>query len=106
MAPTEIEAALLFHPDVVEAAVIGIPAARDADGEVPRAYLTLREGSSVTAEDVHGFLRERLAYYKQCAGGIVFMDDIPKSLSGKKLKRVLREEVKKELASEKSMAKI
>lgn len=97
VAPTEVEGALLYHPDIIEAAVIGIPAARDVDGEAPRAYVTKRQGANLAAEDVHSFLRERLAGYKQCTGGIVFMENIPKSLSGKKLKRVLREEAKKEL---------
>ncbi|MGA9595449.1 MAG: long-chain fatty acid--CoA ligase [Acidimicrobiia bacterium] len=84
--PAEIEDALLFHPAVAEAAVIGVP--NDQWGEVGRAIVVLRE--KVTEEELMAFLEERLARYK-LPKSIVFTDDLPKSGAGKILKRSLRE---------------
>lgn len=106
VSPSEIEGALMTHPDIIEAAVIGIAAEKQSDGEEPRAYLNLREGSSLKQADVQEYLAQRLARYKHCTGGIVIGKEIPKSMSGKQLKRVLREQAKKELASERPQSKI
>jgi fatty-acyl-CoA synthase len=84
--PAEIEDALLFHPAVAEAAVIGVP--NDQWGEVGRAIVVLRE--KVTEEELMAFLEERLARYK-LPKSIIFTDDLPKSGAGKILKRSLRE---------------
>ena len=84
--PAEIEDALLFHPAVAEAAVIGVP--NDQWGEVGRAIVVLRE--RVTEEELMAFLEERLARYK-LPKSIIFTDDLPKSGAGKILKRSLRE---------------
>ncbi|KAK5745024.1 hypothetical protein LTR17_001775 [Elasticomyces elasticus] len=98
--PPELEGHLLDHPDIVDAAVIGVPdPARDS--ELPRAYVVRRSGSleKPTTVELHEYMRERLASYKQLMGGIVFLDAIPKNASGKILKRVLREQAKKEMGA-------
>lgn len=86
VAPAEVEAELQTHPFVLDAAVIGIP--DDEAGEVPLAFVIPRPGAD--AADIAAFLRERLASYKQPCR-IEFIDAIPKSASGKILRRVLRE---------------
>jgi len=97
VAPAELEGVLLEHRDITDAAVIGIPAADDI--ELPRAYVVRREGTNIQKAEIQAFMKERLAGYKQLVGGIVFVKEIPKLPSGKILKRVLREMVKKEAGS-------
>ena len=99
-----MEAVLLGHPSIVDCAVIGLKAPPNSDAERPRAYVVRREGTSITADDIHNLMRERLAKYKQLTGGIKFLDQVPKSPSGKILKRVLREQAEQELKSEKSIS--
>lgn len=106
VSPSEIEAALLTHPDIIDAAVIGITAKKRSDGEEPRAYITLSEGSTLSQADIHDYLAQHLARYKHCTGGIIIGAEIPKTMSGKKLKRILQERAKKELALERSQSKI
>lgn len=94
VAPAELEGVLTAHPDIVDAAVIGIPAAEDV--ELPRAYIVRREGTNLKTEQVQAHMKERLAGYKQLVGGVHFVKEIPKLPSGKILKRVLREMAKKD----------
>ena len=81
VAPPELEGILLDHPDIVDAAVIGVPDPNNSEGsELPRAYLIRREsgGKSPSEQEVNKWMKERLASYKQLLGGIVFVQDIPK----------------------------
>ena len=87
--PAELEAMLLTHPQVADAAVIGIP--DDDAGEIPAAYVVLKQGQEATAGDIQAFVAEKVASYKQIRK-VTFVDAIPKSASGKILRRVLREE--------------
>ncbi|KAJ5688520.1 hypothetical protein N7462_002912 [Penicillium macrosclerotiorum] len=99
VAPPELEAVLLSHPQIVDAAVIGI-AALEGDSEYPRAYVVRRpgnEGQSLTEKEVQNFILERLAKYKALRGGVKFVGAIPRNPSGKILKRILREQAKKEI---------
>lgn len=98
VAPPELEATLLSHPSIIDAAVIGIPApAASRDGELPRAYVVQRPGTAKLSEkDVFDYAAGRLARYKRLEGGVKFVDAIPKTASGKILKRVLREWATKE----------
>lgn len=95
VAPAELEALLLDHPAVVDAAVIGVTI---DGGEVPRAYIVRNPASKATEEDIAKWLEGKVARYKQLRGGVVFVDGIPKNPSGKILRSQLREKAKKEVA--------
>ena len=87
--PAELEAMLLTHPQVADAAVIGLP--DEEAGEIPVAYVVLKQGQEATAQEIQAFVAERVASYKQIRR-VTFIDAIPKSASGKILRRVLRDE--------------
>jgi acyl-CoA synthetase (AMP-forming)/AMP-acid ligase II len=86
--PAEIESCLEHHPDVVDAAVFGIPS--EEWGESVHATLVLRDGATADADAMTAFARKHLAGYK-IPRSIAFVDEIPRTGSGKILKRVLRE---------------
>ena len=86
VAPAELEATLVAHTGVQDAAVIGKP--DDEAGEVPIAFV-IRSDPDLSEADVQAHMGAALASYKQL-GRIVFVDEIPKSPSGKILRRVLR----------------
>ena len=92
VAPAELEALLLTHPSVQDAAVIQI--ADEGSGELPRAYVVLKDGMTDVVEgDIQAWVKERVAPYKRLDGGVVFTDTIPKSPSGKILRRLIRDEL-------------
>jgi 4-coumarate--CoA ligase len=62
-----------------------------SNAERPRAYVVRKPGTKISEEEVKKLISDNLASYKQLTGGVVFLDEIPKSPSGKILKRVLRE---------------
>ena len=95
VAPAELEALLISHSKINDAAVIGIQDDSQAT-EVPRAYVVKTPDTEVTAKEVADFVKENLASHKQLRGGVVFVDEIPKSPSGKILRREIRESAKKE----------
>lgn len=106
VAPAELEGALTEHPDITDAAVIGLPTKGADDSELPKAFVVRRAGSNISAEDVMKHMKQRLARYKQLEGGVEFVESIPKLPSGKILKRVLREEAKKKARKEGDVAKL
>ena len=87
--PAELEALLLTHPQIADAAVIGLP--DDEAGEIPAAYVVLKQGQDATAADIQQFVADKVASYKQIRK-VTFIDAIPKSASGKILRRVLRDQ--------------
>ena len=89
IAPAELEAVLLAHPRVADAAVI--PIANEECGQVPKAFVVLR--GDVTPEEIMGYVAERVAPYKKLRG-VEVIEQIPKSPSGKILRRVLIEREK------------
>ncbi|KAF2029185.1 acetyl-CoA synthetase-like protein [Setomelanomma holmii] len=92
VAPPELEAVLLEAKDyIVDVAVIGLKAKPGSDAERPRAYVVRKPGTNMSEAEVKKLISDHLASYKQLTGGVVFLDESPKSPSGKILKRVLRE---------------
>ena len=99
VAPAELEALLLTHEAINDVAVIQIP--DDSAGELPRAYVVLQateDAQKTTEEDIKAWVKEKVAPYKRLEGGVIFTDVIPKSASGKILRRILRDQVKEEFA--------
>jgi len=84
----DVEKILLSHPDVYEVAVI--PVADQKWGEVPKAVVVLKPGRKLTETQLIEFCRSHLAHYK-CPRSIEFCDSLPKTATGKVLKRELRE---------------
>ncbi|MEC7457446.1 MAG: AMP-binding protein, partial [Actinomycetota bacterium] len=87
--PAELEGLLITHPEVNDVAVIGIP--DESAGELPKAFIVRSPGSEVTAEDLQAFVAEHVASYKHIRL-VEFIDEIPKSASGKILRRLLRDQ--------------
>jgi 4-coumarate--CoA ligase len=87
--PAELEALLITHPDVADVAVIGVP--DEEAGELPKAFVVRRPGSELSAADVQAFVAEHVASYKKIRV-VEFVDTIPKSPSGKILRRMLRDQ--------------
>lgn len=85
----EVESAFVSHPDVIECAVVGKP--HPKLGEDLRAYVILRDGSTVSPAELRAYAQERLADFK-CPRDIVVRSEFPRNATGKVLKRMLREE--------------
>lgn len=96
MAPAEIEALLLSHDRILDAAVIGVLAPDGSGNELPRAYV-VADKSKISAQEIKDHVKSNLAQHKQLRGGVIWLDAIPKSPSGKILRRELRDLAKKEL---------
>jgi long-chain acyl-CoA synthetase len=86
--PREVEDVLYEHPAVREAAVVGVP--DEYRGETVRAFVSLKPGREATADELIAFCKERMAAYKY-PRIVDFVDELPKTLTGKILRRELRE---------------
>jgi 4-coumarate--CoA ligase len=87
VAPAELEAVLLSHPSISDAAVVGVP--DDVSGETPVAFVVLEpDHPELSEEDVVSYVASRVATYKKIRT-VKFLDVIPKSASGKILRRLL-----------------
>jgi long-chain acyl-CoA synthetase len=95
--PREVEEVLLQHPKIREAAIVGV--ASDYRGETVKAVIALKDGASVTAEEIIAFCREELAAYK-VPKIVEFRADLPKTLIGKVLRRELRSAPNDQVATE------
>ncbi|KAI5927794.1 hypothetical protein F4810DRAFT_649467 [Camillea tinctor] len=105
VAPAELEGLLLGHPDIADACVISAHD-RVRETEVPRAYIVLKDEvkkaisdkqkEEAKAREIVDWLATRVANHKQLRGGVRFIDQVPKNASGKLLRRVLRDQAKKE----------
>ncbi|KAJ5546369.1 hypothetical protein N7494_003954 [Penicillium frequentans] len=85
VAPAEVETVLLQHPGIIDAAVTGVNLP-DGSGEVPRAFVVRSRDPAVkrlTAKEVYNFARDKLASYKALDGGVIFVEEIPRTASGK-----------------------
>lgn len=85
--PVEVEEVLYQIPEVLEAAVLGVP--HEVLGEVPKAYVVMKEGKSVTDVEVLDYCAKQLAKFKVPAE-VEFMAELPRNASGKVLKQALR----------------
>lgn len=90
VAPAELEEVLLTHPEVADCAVLGVP--DQGAGELPKAYVVLKPNASTGPDDIKKYVASKLAPHKHLRGGVRLVDTIPKSASGKILRRVLKEE--------------
>ena len=88
VAPAELEALLLTYPAIADSAVI--PVQDLESGEIPKAFVVLKPEHETTAQEIMDYVSEHVATYKQIRL-VEFVDEIPKSLSGKILRRVLRD---------------
>jgi fatty-acyl-CoA synthase len=83
----EVEGCLLRHPGVQEVAIVGLP--HEKWGETPHAFVVRRDGATCTEEELIAFVRDRLAHFK-APRGVTFVDELPKTATGKIQKYVLR----------------
>jgi fatty-acyl-CoA synthase len=86
--PAEVESAICDHPEVAEAAVIGVP--DDKWGEAVKAIVAMKPGSTANASDIINFARQRIAGYKM-PKSVDFVTALPRNPSGKILRRQLRD---------------
>jgi fatty-acyl-CoA synthase len=84
----EVEEVLYTHPSVAEAAVVGLPDPKW--GENVTAVIVLREGTTATEAEIIATARDRLAGFKK-PKRVIFVDELPKTVSGKIIKRELRD---------------
>ncbi|CAG8595755.1 9768_t:CDS:10 [Funneliformis mosseae] len=96
VAPAELESVLIIHPLIDDAAVVGVYS-NDGVTEYPAAFVVLKTNiiqSDQIKEEIKEFVSQRVADHKRLRGGVYFIDQIPKSPSGKILRRLLRDRVK------------
>lgn len=86
VSPSELEDVILQHPEVVDAGVVGVE--HDRMGEAPRAFVVTRK--RIPEEEIHKFLEPRVAPHKRLAGGVFFVDQLPRSAAGKLLRKELK----------------
>jgi acyl-CoA synthetase (AMP-forming)/AMP-acid ligase II len=85
--PAEVEDVLADYPGVRDVAVVGVP--HPHTGEAVKAYVVLEPGVVADEEQLIGYCAEQIARYK-CPTKVLFVDDLPRGLGGKVLRRVLR----------------
>src|SRR5689334_724321 len=97
VAPAELEAILLTHPAVADAAVIPHP--DEGAGEIPKACIVLRPGMQTSSDELMDYVAGRVAPHKKIRR-VEFIEQVPKSASGKILRRVLIERERASMAGE------
>lgn len=98
MSPTELEAFLSRHPSIADVCVV--PSPDDVAGELPLAFVALspagkEEDERILKQNIHDFVDGELAEYKRLAGGIEFLEALPKSASGKTKRGEMKERAKR-----------
>ncbi|XP_060592777.1 luciferin 4-monooxygenase-like [Ruditapes philippinarum] len=92
VAPATLEDILLRHNSVADVGVVGLP--DEEAGELPRAYVVKKAGKEVTEEELVDFVNGQVAPHMKLRGGVEFVTEIPRTLSGKILRKTLRERAK------------
>jgi 4-coumarate--CoA ligase len=110
VAPAELEGLLVSYEKVADACVVGVYDEGQAS-ELPLAFVvkgpTVRDVSDRELEaDIRDWVDSRVAHHKKLRGGIRFVDEIPKSAAGKILRRVLRDQIKKEVERKANKTKL
>jgi len=88
--PKDIEEIIVHHPAVLEAAVFGVPS--EKWGESPIAAVTLRESKTATPEELRAWINENVGAKFQRVQDVLIVDELPRNIAGKVLKRVMREQ--------------
>jgi acyl-coenzyme A synthetase/AMP-(fatty) acid ligase len=105
--PAELEGYLASHPLIDDVAVVGVDS-QALGTEVPRAYIVRKGGLSAVrpgdAQEIIAWMNAKVANHKKLRGGIKFVDAVPKSVSGKILRRVLKDRAKEEFRQEEEQA--
>ncbi len=86
--PSEVEDMMLTHPKIKDLVVVGIP--EDLKGEAPKAFIQLKEEETATEQEIREFCKIKMAPYKVPVA-VEFVEEIPRSASGKALRRMLRD---------------
>jgi acyl-CoA synthetase (AMP-forming)/AMP-acid ligase II len=86
--PSEVEDMMLTHSEIKDLVVVGIP--DDLKGEAPKAFIQLKEGDTATEQEIKEFCKLKMAPYKVPVA-VEFVEEIPRSASGKALRRMLRD---------------
>ncbi|KAF5302847.1 hypothetical protein FQA39_LY02027 [Lamprigera yunnana] len=86
--PAELEELLRSYPNIADAVVIGVP--HDRYGEVPRAYITLKPNSKINLKNLEKFVDKNVSQHKRIVGGFKVLDTLPKTASGKYLRKNLK----------------
>ena len=104
VAPAELEATLLENEDVADAAVVGIVVHGE---ELPRGYVVLQAQAKgkTSEEDIKAFVASRVAKHKRLAGGVKFIDEVPKLASGKIIRKLMKEWAKRDAQEVEGMVK-
>lgn len=95
VAPAELEDVLLSHPAVLDAGVTSVP--DETAGELPVAFVVKQPGKQVTNQEIIKYVEERVSPEKRLRGGVVFIDSIPRTPSGKIIRRQLKNLTKSKL---------
>ena len=88
VAPAELEDLIRQLPDVADVGVVGMPV--DRSGEAPRAFVVLTQGSQLSLKTIEDFVECKVPPHKKLAGGVEYVDTIPRSPTGKILRRELK----------------
>lgn len=88
MSPSELESYLVKIEGVSDAAVVGVP--DELAGEVPRAFIVKTPGSNISEVDIQNIMDSKVSKNKKLAGGVKFVESIPRNVAGK----ILRNELK------------
>jgi len=86
--PSEVEDMMLAHPKIKDLVIVGIP--DDLKGEAPKAFIQIQDGETATEQEIRAYCKAEMAPYKVPVA-VEFIEEVPRSASGKALRRMLRD---------------